>query len=211
MQHAAKSGTCAGAHRVYFNRRNDRADRTRCQYWSFGSIHNHSVLLYFRRTIAFRSLSGCCEGCAWVSTGALQLPWQRQTRDHSPTSDAAAFRSTAVLCDQTQQYRPDPLPGIRTGWREQFQPLCGTDALALPALSIGSRGRYLATRMSFRRSSGVSRCISRRRSGACQAEQVLINQIRSVLKDDLAHFKAALELQGMKMGKTACLATPNPG
>ena len=86
---------------------------------------------------------------------------------------------------------------------EDFSPLCGTDALALPALSIGSRGQISGNSNVFPQV--FRRLLDAYKAGdleQAQKEQVQINQIREVLKDDLAHFKAALELRGIKVGRT---------
>jgi dihydrodipicolinate synthase/N-acetylneuraminate lyase len=86
---------------------------------------------------------------------------------------------------------------------DEFNPLCGADALALPALSVGSRGQVSGNSNVF--PEVFRRLIDAYHAGdldLARSEQARINQIRTVLKDDLAHFKAALQLRGHKMGST---------
>lgn len=82
-----------------------------------------------------------------------------------------------------------------------FNPLCGVDALALPALAIGARGQVSGNANvfpePFRR---LYAAFARGDLAACQRQQVLINQIRAIFKDNLAYFKAALRVRGIPVG-----------
>jgi 4-hydroxy-tetrahydrodipicolinate synthase len=82
-----------------------------------------------------------------------------------------------------------------------FNPLCGVDALFLPALSIGSCGQVSGNANVFPE-------VFRRLLDAylqsdfetAKQQQILINEIRSLLKDHLAFFKAAMKLRGLPVG-----------
>ncbi len=84
---------------------------------------------------------------------------------------------------------------------EGFNPLCGVDALALPALSIGAKGQVSGNANVFPE-------IFRRLYDAyaagdmaeCRQQQATINRIRAIFHDNLAWFKAAMDLRGIPVG-----------
>jgi len=79
--------------------------------------------------------------------------------------------------------------------------MCGVDALTLPALSIGGHGQISGNSNIFPEvfqnlfASYYEGDLDRARHYQRQ-----INDIRSVLKDSIAHFKAAIELLGLPVG-----------
>lgn len=82
-----------------------------------------------------------------------------------------------------------------------FNPLCGVDALMLPALSVGSNGQVSGNANVFPEvfcdlyESYLAGDLKK-----AQALQRKINVIRSILKDDIASFKAALAIKGLDVG-----------
>lgn len=82
-----------------------------------------------------------------------------------------------------------------------FNPLCGVDALMLPALSVGSNGQVSGNANVF--PEDFCNLYDAFVVGDLKKAQVLqrkINEIRSVLKDDIAYFKAALAIKGLDVG-----------
>lgn len=84
-----------------------------------------------------------------------------------------------------------------------FCTLCGVDALALPALSVGAVGQVSGNSNVFPE---VFRSLYDAFALGDLAEagrqQVQINRIRSVLKDSVAYFKAAMPFRGIPVGDT---------
>ncbi|MBG0785005.1 MAG: dihydrodipicolinate synthase family protein [Anaerolineaceae bacterium] len=82
-----------------------------------------------------------------------------------------------------------------------FNALCGVDALMLPALSVGSKGQVSGNSNVFPRvfcelyDSFMAGDLEK-----AQALQEKINVIRSILKDDITSFKAALTIKGINVG-----------
>ena len=84
---------------------------------------------------------------------------------------------------------------------EQFCTLCGVDALALPALSVGGVGQVSGNSNVF--PEVFCKLYNAYMAGdlqEAQRQQVMINRIRAILKDDLAYFKAAMRLRGIPVG-----------
>ena len=82
-----------------------------------------------------------------------------------------------------------------------FNPLCGVDALMLPALSVGSNGQVSGNANVFPEVfCGLYDAFIAGDLDKAQALQRKINEIRSVLKDDIAYFKAALAIKGLDVG-----------
>ena len=82
-----------------------------------------------------------------------------------------------------------------------FNPLCGVDALMLPALSVGSNGQVSGNANVFPEVfCGLYDAFIAGYLDEAQALQRKINEIRSVLKDDIAYFKAALAIKGLDVG-----------
>ena len=82
-----------------------------------------------------------------------------------------------------------------------FSPLCGVDALMLPALSVGSNGQVSGNSNVFPEVfTGLYNAFLAGELEKAQALQRKINEIRSILKDDIAYFKAALAIQGLDVG-----------
>jgi 4-hydroxy-tetrahydrodipicolinate synthase len=82
-----------------------------------------------------------------------------------------------------------------------FNPLCGVDALALPALAVGAKGQVSGNANVF--PEVFRRLYDAYAAGdqeTCQRQQVLINRIRAVFKDNLVCFKAAMRLRGIPVG-----------
>lgn len=83
----------------------------------------------------------------------------------------------------------------------EFSPLCGVDALTLPALSVGSRGQVSGNANVFPE---VFRALidayHRKEYQNAQRQQVMINRIRALLKDQIAFFKAAMQVRGIPVG-----------
>ena len=82
-----------------------------------------------------------------------------------------------------------------------FSTLCGVDALALPALTLGASGQvsgnsnifpqpFIKLYQSYKQGDIES-------AAMCQST---INRIRAVLKDSIAYFKAASEINGLSVG-----------
>jgi dihydrodipicolinate synthase/N-acetylneuraminate lyase len=86
-----------------------------------------------------------------------------------------------------------------------FSLLCGVDGLALPALTLGACGQVSGNSNVF--PEPFVRLYEAYQSGnlaEAQHYQKTINIIRSILKDDIPHFKAAMLLRGIDVG------TPRP-
>ncbi len=82
-----------------------------------------------------------------------------------------------------------------------FNPLCGVDALMLPALSVGSNGQVSGNSNVFPEVfCGLYESYLADDLKKAQALQRKINVIRSILKDDIAYFKAALAIKGLDVG-----------
>jgi 4-hydroxy-tetrahydrodipicolinate synthase len=85
---------------------------------------------------------------------------------------------------------------------EDFSPLCGVDALVLPALSVGARGQVSGNSNVFPEPfRKLYDAYARGDLEEARQQQATINRIRSVLKDSLAYFKAAMQLRGFLMGE----------
>jgi dihydrodipicolinate synthase/N-acetylneuraminate lyase len=86
---------------------------------------------------------------------------------------------------------------------ENFNVLCGVDALMLPALSVGSKGQVSGNSNVFPEVfRGLYDAYTAGDLEKAQELQRKINRIRAVLKDDIAYFKAALAIKGMDVGLT---------
>jgi 4-hydroxy-tetrahydrodipicolinate synthase len=84
-----------------------------------------------------------------------------------------------------------------------FRVLCGVDALMLPALSIGSMGQVSGNANVFPEIfSSLYESYNQGNLVKAQHLQRKINQIRQILKDNIAYFKAALNIMGLPVGKT---------
>ena len=84
---------------------------------------------------------------------------------------------------------------------ESFSALCGVDALALPALSIGAKGQVSGNSNVFPEPFCKLRdAFAQGNLEEAGRQQVIINQIRAVLKDNPVYFKAAMRLRGIPMG-----------
>jgi 4-hydroxy-tetrahydrodipicolinate synthase len=84
---------------------------------------------------------------------------------------------------------------------EGFNPLCGVDALALPALSIGAKGQVSGNANVFPET--FRRLYDAYAAGnlvECRRQQMIINRIRAVFHDNLVWFKAAMALRGIPVG-----------
>jgi len=81
-----------------------------------------------------------------------------------------------------------------------FSALCGVDALALPALTIGSKGQVSGNSNVFPEPFCKLRdAFNRGDLEEARQQQIVINNIRGVLKDNLVYFKAAMRLRGIPM------------
>ena len=82
-----------------------------------------------------------------------------------------------------------------------FTALCGVDALMLPALSVGSKGQVSGNANVFPEVfHGLYDAFMSGDLEKAQALQKKINVIRSILRDDIAYFKAALAIKGLDVG-----------
>jgi dihydrodipicolinate synthase/N-acetylneuraminate lyase len=84
---------------------------------------------------------------------------------------------------------------------EEFCTLCGVDALALPALSVGGVGQVSGNANVF--PEVFCRLYAAFAAGDLQEakrQQVMINRIRAIFKDDLVYFKAAMRFRGIRVG-----------
>ncbi|HGE71900.1 TPA: dihydrodipicolinate synthase family protein [Candidatus Poribacteria bacterium] len=89
---------------------------------------------------------------------------------------------------------------IQTGGPD-FSVLCGVDALMLPALSVGAKGEVSGNANVF--PEVFIKLYNSYMQGdlaEAQKQQILINKIRAVFKDELAYFKAAISLRGIPVG-----------
>jgi dihydrodipicolinate synthase/N-acetylneuraminate lyase len=86
---------------------------------------------------------------------------------------------------------------------ENFSTLCGVDALALPALSVGAVGQVSGNSNVFPEVfCALYEAFAAGDLQKARRQQVLINRIRAVLKDDIAHFKAAMTYRHLSVGNT---------
>lgn len=84
---------------------------------------------------------------------------------------------------------------------DDFSVLCGVDALALPALTLGACGQVSGNSNVFPQPFiKLYEFYQRGDVESATACQVTINRIRSVLKDSIAYFKAASEICGIPVG-----------
>lgn len=85
--------------------------------------------------------------------------------------------------------------------QNDFSVLCGVDALTLPALTLGACGQVSGNSNIFPQPF-IKLYDSYHRGDLETARecQVAINAVRAVLKDSIAHFKAASEIQGVPVG-----------
>ena len=84
---------------------------------------------------------------------------------------------------------------------EDFRTLCGVDALALSALSVGSVGQVSGNSNVFPEVfCNLYKAFAAGNMPEAKRQQVLINRIRKVFKDDLTYFKAAMKLRGVPVG-----------
>jgi 4-hydroxy-tetrahydrodipicolinate synthase len=84
-----------------------------------------------------------------------------------------------------------------------FRVLCGVDAIMLPALAIGSMGQVSGNANVFPELfRGLYESYNQGDLVKAQHLQKKINQIRQILKDNIAYFKAALNITGIPVGKT---------
>jgi len=85
--------------------------------------------------------------------------------------------------------------------RKDFSILCGVDALTLPALTLGACGQVSGNSNIFPRP--FIKLYEAYHNGDLETArscQVSINNIRAILKDSIAFFKAASEIQGLPVG-----------
>jgi dihydrodipicolinate synthase/N-acetylneuraminate lyase len=83
---------------------------------------------------------------------------------------------------------------------DNFSALCGIDALALPALSIGAKGQVSGNSNVFPEPFCKLRdAFNRGDLEEARQQQIIINNIRAVLKDNPVYFKAAMHLRGIPM------------
>ena len=108
-------------------------------------------------------------------------------------SNVKAIKSSNTDLIRLQEY-------ISVG-NNDFSVLCGVDALALPALTLGACGQvsgnsnifpqpFIKLYQSYKKGDLES-------AAKCQS---IINRIRTVLKDSIAYFKAASEINGLPVG-----------
>lgn len=84
---------------------------------------------------------------------------------------------------------------------EDFRTLCGVDALALSALSVGSVGQVSGNSNVFPEVfCNLYKAFTAGDMQVAKRQQVLINRIRKVFKDDLTYFKAAMSMRGVPVG-----------
>lgn len=85
--------------------------------------------------------------------------------------------------------------------QDDFSVLCGVDALTLPALTLGACGQVSGNSnifpQPFIKLYESYRCGDLETARSCQ---VAINNVRAVLKDSIAYFKAASAIQGLPVG-----------
>ena len=80
--------------------------------------------------------------------------------------------------------------------------MCGVDALTLPALSIGGHGQISGNSNIFPEVfQNLFASFYEGNLDRARHYQRQINDIRSVLKDSIAHFKAAIEILGLPVGQ----------
>jgi len=83
---------------------------------------------------------------------------------------------------------------------EKFSALCGVDALALSALAVGSKGQVSGNSNVFPEPFCKLRdAFTRGDMEEARKQQIIINNIRAVLKDNPVYFKAAMRLRGIPM------------
>lgn len=83
---------------------------------------------------------------------------------------------------------------------DNFSALCGVDALALSALAIGSKGQVSGNSNVFPEPFCKLRdAFDRGDLEEARRQQIVINSIRGVLKDNPVYFKAAMHLRGIPM------------
>lgn len=83
---------------------------------------------------------------------------------------------------------------------DNFSALCGIDALALPALTIGAKGQVSGNSNVFPEPFCKLRdAFNRGDLEEARQQQIIINNIRAVLKDNPVYFKAAMHLRGIPM------------
>lgn len=83
---------------------------------------------------------------------------------------------------------------------DSFSALCGVDALALPALSIGGKGQVSGNSNVFPEPfCKLREAFVRGDLEEARKQQIIINNIRKVLKDSLVYFKASMHLRGIPM------------
>jgi 4-hydroxy-tetrahydrodipicolinate synthase len=81
---------------------------------------------------------------------------------------------------------------------DDFSALCGVDALALPALSIGAKGQVSGNSNVFPEPFlKLYAAFERGDIEEARQQQIIINKIRAVLKDNPVCFKAAMHLRGI--------------
>jgi 4-hydroxy-tetrahydrodipicolinate synthase len=83
---------------------------------------------------------------------------------------------------------------------DNFSALCGVDALALPALAVGSKGQVSGNSNVFPEPfCKLIDTFNRGNMEEARQQQIIINNIRAVLKDNPVYFKAAMHLRGIPM------------
>lgn len=123
----------------------------------------------------------------------------RRLLDAAPNIRAIKFSSVDLI--QFQEY-------VEVG--EDFHALCGVDAIALAARAVGASGQVSGNANvfpePFRKLFQAFDCgdISEARR-----QQSIINRIRALLKDDIAHFKAAMVFRGVPVGSTKAPILPS--
>lgn len=86
---------------------------------------------------------------------------------------------------------------------QDFGVLCGVDALMLPALSVGSKGQVSGNSNVFPELfCDLYDSFQKGDLEKAHDLQKKINKVREILKDNIAYFKAAMNIMGLNVGKT---------
>jgi 4-hydroxy-tetrahydrodipicolinate synthase len=114
----------------------------------------------------------------------------KRLREAAPNINALKLSDTNLI--RFQEY-------VQAGG-DNFSPLCGVDALALPALSIGAKGQVSGNSNVFPEPfRKLYDAFAKGDLEEARQQQILINNIRAVLKDNPIYFKAAMRLRGIPM------------
>lgn len=115
-----------------------------------------------------------------------------------------AIKFSSVDLIQFQEY-------VEAG--EGFYALCGVDAITLAARAAGAAGQVSGNSNVFPEPfRKLFEAFDRGDIAEARRQQSIINRIRAVLKDDIAHFKAAMAFRGLPVGGTRApiLSTISP-